>query len=527
MPPRILRAIAIAIVLQAALLTACTPTIAVTTTTLTVTLTVDGNTRPITTDALLVRDLLNQQGIILNPLDEVSPSEFTALTDGMAVRVVRVTDAFEVEQAEIPYERQTVRNETLPEGDRRLLQTGVPGLEEVTYRVVYRDGVLASRTEVRRTVLTPAQPEIIMVGVQNSFITIPIEGTLAYISAGNAWIMRENSGSRRPITLTGDLDGRVFDLSADGEYLLYTRNTVPADIPVGATPERFNTLWAVSTLSADAEPINLGLENVLWAGWSPAQPRTLAYTTGEPTNVAPGWVANNELNLLSFDINGNLNDPEELLPPDEGGAFGSYGTQFVWSPDGNLLGYSRGDNLGIVNVAEKRGIVLARFTYYNTRADWTWLPDVAFSVDSRILYTVIHGEPVALEAPEDSPVFDLAAIATDGSFAAALVRRAGIWAAPTPDPTNQRIAYLQSIDPLDTVTGRYRLAVMDRDGSNSQTLFPAAGEPGLGPQQLAWSPDGKRLALIWQGNLWVIDSTTGVGQQLTGDAQTTAPDWGP
>ncbi len=68
---------------------------------------------------------------------------------------------------------------------------------------------------------------------------------------------------------------------------------------------------------------------------------------------------------------------------------------------------------------------------------------------------------------------------------------------------------------------------MDRDGSNRVTLFPASGEAGLAPQPIVWSPDASRLGLIYRGDLWIVDASTGVGQRLTGDGQTLAIDWKP
>jgi Dipeptidyl peptidase IV (DPP IV) N-terminal region len=73
--------------------------------------------------------------------------------------------------------------------------------------------------------------------------------------------------------------------------------------------------------------------------------------------------------------------------------------------------------------------------------------------------------------------------------------------------------------------------VMDRDGSNQRPLFPAEGQPGLRGDDLlqpaVWSPDGTRLAISYQGNLWLVDAASAVGQQLTGDGQTSAYDWKP
>jgi hypothetical protein len=64
---------------------------------------------------------------------------------------------------------------------------------------------------------------------------------------------------------------------------------------------------------------------------------------------------------------------------------------------------------------------------------------------------------------------------------------------------------------------------MDRDGTNRQALFPDAGSPGLEPQTPTWAPvplsfeEGDFLAVIYQGNLWLIDAATGKGHQVTSD----------
>jgi hypothetical protein len=72
---------------------------------------------------------------------------------------------------------------------------------------------------------------------------------------------------------------------------------------------------------------------------------------------------------------------------------------------------------------------------------------------------------------------------------------------------------------------------MDRDGSNRRTLFPAEDAPGLEPQTPIWAPDtiegqtGDFLAVIYQGNLWLVDSGSGEPFQVTGDGLVTRIDW--
>jgi Tol biopolymer transport system component len=94
------------------------------------------------------------------------------------------------------------------------------------------------------------------------------------------------------------------------------------------------------------------------------------------------------------------------------------------------------------------------------------------------------------------------------------------------------IAYLKADDPLDSVVSRYRLAVMDRDGSNSRIIFPSQDKQGIAPKDLdyrgfVWSPDARQIALVYQGNLYLIDVVTGLEQQLTRDGLATNPRWTP
>ena len=94
-----------------------------------------------------------------------------------------------------------------------------------------------------------------------------------------------------------------------------------------------------------------------------------------------------------------------------------------------------------------------------------------------------------------------------------------------------QVAYLQAIFPNQSDSSRYRLVAMDRDGSNRRTLFPAEDKPGLDPQQVAWSPaviperNSYSIAVLYQGNLWLVDSSTDEATQVTGDGLISRVSW--
>lgn len=492
----------------------------------TVTLIADGETRVLATEALTVRDLLAEAGVTLDADDRVVPVELTFIEDGMTIRVIRVEVHTEVEQQEIPFARETVREASIPAGETRLLQAGVTGIEELTYRITVEDGVEIDRQLVRRVTLQEPRAEVILIGAQAQLEPIAITGTVAYLANRNAWVIQTTSPNQRRLTSTGDLDGRVFTLSPDGTYLLFTR--VPT--ATGATAP-LNTLWMIETTTADAMPIQLGIEGVLWADWAPECKGTpsgsncrIAYTTGERAEGSPGWKAANDLWIVSPRArDGRLVNRSRVLAPNA--AYGWWGTTYAWAPDGRSLAYARSDEVGIVRVSNGQQTSLFRFPSYRTYAPWVWTPTVSWSPEGQFIVTTLHGPSPTGGEPEDSPVFDVWALAANGTITAELVSEAGMWSAPAYAPEGDLIAFGHARSPYVSATSGYDLCVMDRDGSDRRTIFPPEGEIGLDYPTIAWGPGGDRLIVVYQGNLYLFVIPDGTVHQLTTEGNATRVRW--
>jgi hypothetical protein len=494
---------------------------------------VDGETREIKVPAgSSAQKALEQAGIILGSLDRLDPPAYTILSDNTTIRLVRVREEFETRQAIIPFEHLQMRNESLPEGDTRLLQSGKNGLKETTIRHVYEDGIEISSASIQETVLTNATSEIIMVGVQAPFAPISIPGELVYLADGNAWLMENSTSNRFPLVTTGDLDGHIFLLSPNGEWLMFTRkSSKPYD-------EEINTLWIVSTASQTPTLIPTKISNVVtFADWVPGSSTTIIWSTVEPRLAAPGWQANNDLYQARFVSTGGTTKPIKILDANSGGISGWMGTHFFWSPDGSRLGYSRPDGIGLVVLDAGTLIPLLEITPLNTHGNWAWVPGMAWGADSASIFAVTHAAGEGLVSEEDSPNFDLSAISLINNANVRLSTGTGMFALPSTSYIHQnglersyRVAYMQAIFPAQSATCNYRLAVMDRDGSNRQILFPAQGLPGLEVQSPLWSPSSglggnDYIAIMYQGDLWLVDSVTGYAQQVTGDGLITRMDW--
>jgi hypothetical protein len=479
-----------------------------------------------------VQQALDAAGVQLGTLDRVDPPVYTLLTEGSLVTVYRVSERFEIQEIVIPFDRQMIRNEALPEGETHLLQPGVNGLQEITYRILDEEGAETSRTPVKNTLVVEPIPEIVMIGVQTAFTPLPIEGRLAYVSGGNAWLLQGNTSNRRPLVLSGDLDGRIAKLSNDGEWFLFTRHTEDDD-------ETINSLWAISTIDPEAEPIDLQATNIVhFADWVPTSTSLAAvYSSVEPSTAPPGWQANNNLIEVPLTSSGRVLRSRILLEANAGGQYGWWGTTFTWGYDADHLAYARADSIGIVNLNDGTLEPLHEITPYQTLSEWAWVPGLAWGHDNRTLFFVDHGAPLGLENPGASPIFDLIAFLSRDNLVLPLATRTGMFAYPSVSPAVEnpngeiqyKIAYYQSIAPLESVDSGYRLKVIDRDGSNSRELFPAPGEPGLLPQnaRLVWSPGADLIGVLYRGDLWLVDVLTGIGQRVTGDGQTLNYDWKP
>ena len=485
-----------------------------------------------------VQQALNAAGIALKSMDRTEPDVFTTLEVGDKVRVIRVTEEFEVRQQVIPFQHKTVRNESLPEENEIYLQRGKNGLEEITYRYVYEDGQAVDEgTPVKRHVMEEPVPEIIMIGIQSPFVPVAVPGKLVYLRDGNAWVIEETTADRRAIVTTGDLDGRVLSLSAGGQWLLFTRKSEEEG--------QINRLWAADIQAEEPKLIDLEVSNVIhFADWVPGSNSKVVFSTVEPRSAAPGWQSNNDLNALTFSPNGWVSkwQDQPILEANSGGVYGWWGMTFAWAPDGQNLAFARPDRIGMLNFEEGTLTTLKEIVPMQTGGDWAWVPGISWGANGSVLYIVDHGVSPGVLSPEESQVFDLGAILVESGDALKLVSQTGMFAyplvsPPRPQPSGEnayQIAFLQAAFPNQSENSHYQLVLMDRDGSNRQILFPHnERSAGLAPQKEwgAWSPelmpenDHYAIAVILQGNLWLVDTQTGESQQITSDGLTSRVIW--
>jgi WD40 repeat protein len=506
--------VAVVLIFAFAALAACASTQSVA-----ITIAADGAEQTLTTTAVTVNQAIKEAGISLGALDRISPPSWSEITPGLRIVVIRITEELTAETLPVPYSRKIIHDEALPAGESRLIQAGKEGVEEYTYRLVYEDGVEVSRALIKRTTTTAPVDEILVVGSKGSLPPVEFTGTLAYFSSGNAWIMRENSSGRRPLTSEGDLDNQVFSLSPDGKTLLFSRASADKDDP------SFNSLWTITTTVKGEAAMPLNIENVLWAEWSPAGDE-IAFSTGERAAGAMGWKAYNDLWIASSPAF----TATQVLSTTSNVYYSWWGTTYAWSPDGKSMAYASAGEVGLVDLKTGTRRQLVQFPAYDSQSAWVWVPSVTWSPDSQFLVTVVHGHS-GIGVPEESPLFDLWVLSADGSLVVPLVRDVGMWSAPAWSPVQEagapesRILFGAAENPSHSQLSLYELHIMDSDGSNRRKVFPPAGQRAVETVDVAWSPAGDAAVLVFQGDLYILDADSGALQQLTADGNSSHPRW--
>jgi resuscitation-promoting factor RpfB len=488
-------------------------------------------------NAMTVEEFLSQANILWDENDRIVPPLYTQVTNGTRITIVRVEEEEVCEMEVIPFQDERVPNQGFEPGEERVQLQGQNGEQRVCYRIIYENSVQQQRIQLGEPeVIREPVNRIVIYGVERIVEPIPIVGNLAYLNNGNAWLIRRSSRENTPLTISSDLDSMVFSLSLDGRYLLFTREAQETEAFV-------NELWAVDTSNPE-QLVQLSITDVLYAEWLPTQDYSISYSTGQVQELLPGWRAFNNLFISRIDpVTGNFFNPRLLVPESARGLYSWWGTVFDWSPDGQRLAWAQAEAVGLYN-ADNEPVPLVSFDNFRNLQDWSWRANLSWSWDGSLIATVIHGPAIPNQPPDTSPIFSVVVLDAEGNFEAMVAEGAGMWAQPqfspqleTPENVYPQgyLAYLRAKVPNEPVYGEYELVVADRDGSNARVLFPPENQEGirwgssahfsLSPNIFTWSPDGRQIAIIYQGNLFLIDVATATAYQMTFDGGSENPVW--
>ena len=150
----------------------------------TIVIEVDGATLQGYSAAETVGEALAENGIALQDLDYSVPAASDPIPDDGLIRVARITEALQVEQSTIPYEIQSLPDDTLEINTRKVVQEGQVGIKASRVRVRYEDGTEVARENEGEVTIAEAVDRVVHYGtmIVDKYLDTP-DGPITYYMA--------------------------------------------------------------------------------------------------------------------------------------------------------------------------------------------------------------------------------------------------------------------------------------------------------------------------------------------------------
>jgi uncharacterized protein YabE (DUF348 family) len=132
-----------------------------------VTLVADGRTSRLTTAAPTVGALLTQQHIAVKPLDRLNKVPSAAITDGLTVKLVRVTQKRVTKAETVRFATRSVKTSKLYKGQTKVVTKGVSGKRKAIYDLTLENGKVKKRELVTADVTTKPKTQVVQVGTKS------------------------------------------------------------------------------------------------------------------------------------------------------------------------------------------------------------------------------------------------------------------------------------------------------------------------------------------------------------------------
>ncbi|WP_226585956.1 G5 and 3D domain-containing protein [Halobacillus litoralis] len=131
-----------------------------------VTLNDGGDEKKVWTTGVTAETFISNQGITLNELDEMNYSTDERITEDSPLTITRVEKVTDIVEEEVDYSVKTKKDDSLPKGEKKVLESGEKGLITKKYEVIIKNGKEASRELVEETVEKESQTQVVALGTK-------------------------------------------------------------------------------------------------------------------------------------------------------------------------------------------------------------------------------------------------------------------------------------------------------------------------------------------------------------------------
>lgn len=129
----------------------------------------DGAERQVRTAQMSVGATLKEVGVVVGPLDLVTPATNERPRDGMKITVVRVSESIDELRQPIGFETVKTFTKSLRPGVVKVTRNGVRGEKVVRYKVRCHDGLPVMRTKVESVVVKKPVNKVISIGSRGRY----------------------------------------------------------------------------------------------------------------------------------------------------------------------------------------------------------------------------------------------------------------------------------------------------------------------------------------------------------------------
>ena len=186
----------------------------------TVQLTHDGATTSLSTTDLTVADVLKDSAVTLGAEDRVTPAVASVVTTGETITVQRVTHGQVTSAVAVPFATTNQSDATMTTGTSSVITKGKAGSAQVTYDVVYVDGVASAQTQLTSTQTLAPVTQVVKVGTKAKPVVAaapaPAAGSAPVSTSGLNWdavAACESGGNWSINTGNGYYGGLQFNIS--------------------------------------------------------------------------------------------------------------------------------------------------------------------------------------------------------------------------------------------------------------------------------------------------------------------------
>lgn len=129
----------------------------------------NGTERQVRTAQTTVSGALKDAGVVVEPLDKVTPALNVRPTDGMVIKVVKVTNALECTRQLLAFDSVKTFTNSLKMGQVTQTATGTPGEKLTRYLVRYEDGKPVSKTAIGADVVKKPVDRVVAIGSRGQY----------------------------------------------------------------------------------------------------------------------------------------------------------------------------------------------------------------------------------------------------------------------------------------------------------------------------------------------------------------------